>query len=196
MSFLEQGLKASGLDVFAVNLPSTFGDFDECLASFGREVETRLGPDTKVNCVSHSMGGLVARTYFSCPRYRGLVKSFVFIATPHSGSRLADIACRIPFYTRVFPLLREAVSQDCNAGLPRPKDCRIGVIAGSSNQLLLGRLLLPEASDGRVAVSSVEVEDADEFTVLPFGHHEIHHRPETLVLVENFIRSGSFGSVV
>jgi len=195
MSFLEQGLKSSVFETFSVNLPATFGCFNDCLEAIDKQVRILLERKSSVNCVAHSMGGLVAREYFSRSPYRAKIRSLVLIATPHSGSELADIACRIPFYTKVFPLLKSAVARGGTAHLPRMKADRTGVIAGSKNDSLLGRLFLSDPSDGRVSVESVQVEDADEFLVLPYGHHEIHHRPETLALVETFLSAGSFRSV-
>ena len=72
------------------------------------------------------------------------------------------------------------------------KSFAVGLIAGSRNNLLLGKLFLSDNSDGRVEVSSVESSDADDFIVLPFGHREIHHQPQTLKLVKNFLENGAF----
>jgi hypothetical protein len=53
-------------------------------------------------------------------------------------------------------------------------------------------LLMHEDSDGRVAVSSAMAKDMDDFVILPYGHSDIHHKQETLLLTKKFLTVGKF----
>ncbi len=139
------------------------------------------------------MGGLITRKYIKSINQDNVSKC-VFIATPHNGSKLAEIANHIPFYSRIFRpiegLLPNSIQYNLN------KDIKIGLIAGDKNKGIIGKLFLLDKSDGRVEVSSVETQDASEMVVLHFGHKEIHQQHETLLLVKNFLLSGKFANTI
>ena len=70
-------------------------------------------------------------------------------------------------------------------------DIEIGSIAGNINNLLLGRLLRND-NDGRIEVDSAIIEGMKDSIVLPYGHKEIHYKYETSILINRFIRKGTF----
>jgi pimeloyl-ACP methyl ester carboxylesterase len=192
MDFLKKGLSESGFTVVSVDLPARFGTFEQCV----EEMHLQIGKITPgygvVNYVAHSMGGLIAREYISSTRQEN-VGSCVFIATPHKGdSRLAGIAGRIPFYSRIFKTVKPILPESRYVFPGLPEGVSLGLIAGNRNSHWLGSIFLPVQSDGRIEVSSVETRDADEFIVLPYGHKEIHHQQETLDLVRDFLLKRTF----
>jgi len=67
----------------------------------------------------------------------------------------------------------------------------IGVISGNSSDFSLG-LVLRSQNDGRVEVESTKIDAMKDFIVLPYGHHEIHHREETAKMIDVFLRTGNF----
>lgn len=118
-----------------------------------------------VNYVAHSMGGLIIRAFINNAKYNNVGKC-VFIATPHEGSRLADIANTIPFYSKIFRPIESLLS---NAHFPPAsldKKIKVGLIARHKNTSLLGKLFLSNESDGRVEISSVKFKDTEEFVEL------------------------------
>ena len=191
MSYMERELKNSGFQTFSVNLPALFGSLEDCRRALYSQVDDIVRDFRTVNYVAHSFGGLVVRSYIaSCSQKN--VGRCVFIATPHKGSRLARIANYMPLYTKVFRPLGDMAFDHHESSVSGEKSFAVGLIAGSRNNLLLGKLFLSDNSDGRVEVSSVESSEADDFIVLPFGHREIHHQQQTLKLVKNFLENGKF----
>ncbi|EQB40175.1 hypothetical protein M947_03900 [Sulfurimonas hongkongensis] len=191
MSYLHYGLDSLGFETFVVNLPSTFGTFEDMVDSMALQLKVFQDKELKMNFVAHSMGGLITRRYIQThPKVR--VGSCVFISTPHKGTKLADIAkSKIPWFLSVFRPIKE-LSSDISYTPFLNKSFKLGLIAGSSNKDILGRIFMPENSDGRVSVESAMSDDADEFIILPFGHDEIHHKEITLKYIVNFLQFGTF----
>jgi len=191
MAYLEKGLRQAGHEVFSVNLPTTFCSLEECRNSMFLQINEIIKNAAIVNYVAHSMGGLITRSFIEKEKQCN-VGNCVFIATPHNGSKLAKIADFIPLYSTVFKPIKDLLPNLNFRAFDSNKHFKIGVIAGSQNEGVIGKLFLPEENDGRVEVSSVKTTDMDDFVILPYGHADIHHKEDTLVLVDKFLKKGCF----
>nr|WP_067285939.1 alpha/beta fold hydrolase [Marinobacterium profundum] len=191
MAYLEAGLHREGWHTRALNLPTLFGDMNDCVAAMSAQLDDITGSYRRVHYVAHSLGGLITLNFIreTQPQNTG---HCVFIATPHGGSHLAQIASRIPGYTRVFKPIAELQPTCAYDNCHAESGLSLGVIAGCRNSGLLGKLFLSDQSDGRVEVASACAGAARETIVLPFGHQEIHHRPETCAQVLAFLAQGRF----
>jgi predicted alpha/beta hydrolase family esterase len=192
MAYLEKGLRKSSFNILSVNLPTTFGSIEDCVKSLHIQVNDIVNEYNDVSYVAHSMGGLIVRDYIKYINQNN-VRKCIFIATPHSGSKLARIAKFIPFYTKIFKPIQSILPDSSFSYHKLNKNVKVGLIAGNRNKGILGKLFLSEKSDGRVDVCSVKAGDANEMIVLPFGHKEIHKKEETLMYVKRFLLSGTFG---
>jgi pimeloyl-ACP methyl ester carboxylesterase len=196
MRFLEKGLRNLGHETVPVSLPATFGSLDDCLESMRRQLKNIVPAGRGTAFVAHSLGGLVVRSYLETDKPSD-VHACIFIATPHGGSKLADIACGIPGFAYVFPATRDMTSRKNRIPAALHSEAphyhaNIGAIAGSANRSVLGRVFLSLRSDGRVEMDSAATGDADDSLTLPFGHHEILFRLPTLLAVDSFLKRGTF----
>ncbi len=188
MSYLDMELNSLGYETFVVNLPTTFGSFEEIVDSFSSQLKSLKNEE--LSFVAHSMGGLVVREYINA-NYELNIKKCVFIATPHHGSELADIAKSIPLFASVFkPIEKLKTINKCTPFQNKTFD--LGLIAGNNNKDILGRLFMSNQSDGRVSVASVKTDDTDDFIVLPFDHDSIHKKQDTLKQVVSFLETSKF----
>ncbi|UTW11660.1 esterase/lipase family protein [Marinobacterium rhizophilum] len=191
MARLAAGLARQGWNTRSLRLPTLFGDMDACVGAMQTQLEEIEGRYRRVHFVAHSLGGLITLNYIRKTRPRNIGRC-VFIATPHGGSRLAQIASRIPGYARVFrpvaELLPTAAYDNCHAA----SGLCVGVIAGYRNSGVLGRLFLSSHSDGRVEVASALAGGATDSILLPYGHQEIHQQQETCEQVQAFLSKGTF----
>ncbi|MCP8688035.1 alpha/beta fold hydrolase [Marinobacterium sedimentorum] len=191
MAYLEAGLRRAGWQTRALSLPTLFGDMNDCVAAMATQLDDITGRYRRVHYVAHSLGGLITLNFIRETRPQN-VGHCVFIATPHGGSPLAQLASRIPGYARIFKpvaeLMPTAAYDNCHA----QSDLSLGVIAGCRNSALLGKLFLSGQSDGRVEVASACAGAARETILLPYGHQDIHHRPETCAQVLAFLSHGRF----
>lgn len=190
MCYLERGLQKCGFETCSVDLPTTFGSFEDCIKSMRLQLSEYEKKD-KLHYVAHSMGGLLVRAYLESYE-SSKTGNCVFIATPHKGTKLAAIAEKIPFYSSTFKPIRSLLPNNGYKIRETKKESRLGVIAGSRDPGVLGRLFLSGSNDGRVEVECAKSEDADEFLVVPYGHKDIHHQEVTLLNVIEFIQKGRF----
>jgi pimeloyl-ACP methyl ester carboxylesterase len=195
MRYLAGELAGAGYAVVIPKLPTTFGTLAACATRLSTALDALpLRADRQLHLVGHSMGGLIIRRCLAQRAVPGLGRC-VLIATPNHGTALADLwRERRLIPRRWIPPSIECLRTDAEAiGPPRNRPLpEVGVIAGSHNNLLLGRLLLPSASDGRVPVESTRYPAPAASLVLPFGHRDIHFRRETAQQVTRFLRAGRF----
>jgi pimeloyl-ACP methyl ester carboxylesterase len=190
MSFLEKRLKALGHETFTANLPTTYETFETALQTLALQLKPYEKKSTKMHFVAHSMGGLLARAYIQSHPHICIGNS-VFIGTPHHGSKLANLVQFLPVFSHLFKPLK-ALTTRRKTALFSNKSFKLGLIAGSYNEGILGAIFMPKQSDGRVTIRSVQIEDADDFILLPYGHNSIHHRQDTFEHVVHFLEHGRF----
>ncbi|MDY0213513.1 MAG: alpha/beta fold hydrolase [Desulfuromonadaceae bacterium] len=206
MAFLDHGLQEHSYQTLRVNLPSTRGTLEDQVSALQQQIELPMKKVKRVVFIAHSMGGLVVRTFLAHVNSRANVTHCVFIATPHQGTPLADIMLNIPRYGAIFPAVKQLRSTPSNTyaapllhlvgnqGIAT--DIRIGVIVGDYlsriYSLSIGKLFIPENSDGRVPATSAIAPDADAVLVVPFSHTSIHHRKATLNAILDFLATGHF----
>jgi pimeloyl-ACP methyl ester carboxylesterase len=194
MFLLKLYLEEKNYRGYTINLPTTLASLDECTQVLKREMQLIHKEGIhKLFFVGHSMGGLIIRNYLS-ENFVPNIGRCVLIATPNSGSRLADLALTGLRLAPMNPIRSLEALQTKAPEIPPPLNDpppEIGVIAGNQNNLLLGRLL-PSKNDGRVEIESTFFPGMKEYIVLPFNHHEIHHKEETAKLVWQFLEYGAF----
>ncbi len=196
MQSLARFLEKLGYRAVAVDLPLIFDHVEEAAEVFENQVKeilSKLPDNAPVAMVGHSTGGLVIRYFLAhSPDYKR-VSHAVLIATPNQGSTLADIARDVSeLLVETFATLDSLRPENIpELGLSDPKEIRIAAIAGSKSTPALGWLLENE-NDGRVEVESVYYPGLDDFVILPYNHHKIHHTKETAELVIRFLETGSF----
>ena len=195
MVTLRTNLTDLGYNCVAINLPTRFGTMDDCNEVLHSELSKLLPTMTeelKVHFVGHSMGGLIIRSYLAKNFFPNIGRC-VLIAPPNKGSKLADLAHNIfPPVTKVFKPLNDLKTNSTQISKPISNPCsEIGVIAGNKSNLLLG-IFLPNENDGRVEVDSTKLEGMKDFIVTRYGHMEIHHKYDIAILIDNFLRNGSF----
>lgn len=191
MDYLQDHLRALGYDTLSLDLPLTFGSKEEAITSFYQQIQPELTQYRTISFVAHSIGGLVVRWVVQKHRLKNLGNS-VFIGTPHGGTALADIASLLPPYALIFQPIKELRSSTRYPLFPSDRDFKLGLIAGTECEGVLGSIFLKSENDGRVEVSSVHSEDEDAFVTVPFSHKKMHHRLLTAKLVARFIQHGDF----
>lgn len=129
MCFLQEQLSSLGFEVLSVDLPTTFGTIEDSVNSLYLQVWNKVSNGRPVSFVAHSMGGLIVRRFLD--KFRQInFKNLVFIATPHGGSKLADIANKIPGYSCVFKPIKELISEVKYPTFPIARRFNVGIIAG------------------------------------------------------------------
>src|SRR5687768_1624273 len=137
-----------GYRVINWHYPSKRRSIAEHAQAFALEVAPRLTSDSRVHFVTHSLGGIVVRSFLSTHALPNLGR-VVMLAPPNRGSEVADML-RGSLGWMMKPL-RE-LTPDSIAALPAV-DFPVGIIAGSRSHIpLFARWMNRATNDGVVAV--------------------------------------------
>jgi pimeloyl-ACP methyl ester carboxylesterase len=192
---LSKNLKKLGCQTHSVNLPTTFKSMEGCYLALKEQLNVLKFADyDTVHLVGHSMGGLIIRYYLSKEIVSNLGRC-VLIGTPNKGSRLADIADKVPFASKIIKpiavLKSEADTIAPPLNQPSPE---FGIIAGSDHRLVVTGAILEKPNDGRVEVQSTKMDKRlmKDFVILNFVHTKIQHEEVTAKLVDCFLENGWF----
>lgn len=144
----------------------------------------------RVDLVTHSMGGLLARAMLAQGAPIGRI---VMLAPPNRGAWMAAQARRIlPFHLLGWDPLQPLLPGSTER-LPRGGDgVEIGILTGGRGEERGMWPFVPGDNDGRVRVEEAVLEGATELRVLPYGHATIMLRAEVMRLVTGFLREGRF----
>lgn len=191
MAFIALTLRRAGYEVVNWQYPSRKYDLEKLAGKLEEAVKPYA--DRQVHFVTHSMGGIVVRTYLNTYK-PGNVGRMVMIAPPNQGAFLANLLGDWMVYRLVFgpagQQLRQGAPGGCaEAGVP---GCEFGVIAGGTGDSHGMNPIIPGDNDGTVAVADTRLEGMQDFLLVPYGHTYIQFMPRTVQNVMHFLETGHF----
>jgi len=150
-------------------------------------------PSRKVHFVTHSLGGILVRSYVKMypPVNLGRV---VMLAPPNHGSEIVDIFRDHWWFRKFFGPIHLQLGTDSNS-VPNtlgPVNFELGIIAGNRSSNQIGSVLIPGPNDGIVSVARARVEGMRDFLVVPYGHTFIMTRKVVAAQTVQFLRTGHF----
>ena len=193
MQFWKDHLSMDNSDIFTPDLPTTYKSFEHCLEVLSDAVAAKKPEEyAAVYIAGHSMGGLLAREYLQMTKLPN-AKRLVCVGTPHAGSRLADIALKIPGAGKIWkPLHALKLSARKNLTTPDIPGLEIGVIISTNNAHWPGKIFLSPYSDGLVESSSAHSPDAKEAAHVKASHVGMMYDKKTVLLIRKFFLEGRF----
>jgi len=157
--------------------------------------ECREAGASPVNFVTHSLGGILVRQYYS-QHSPEQVHRVVMLVPPNQGSAVVDNLKNVPG----FDLLNGPAGRQLGTGensVPDdlgPVNFETGIIAGTESINLILSTFLKEPNDGKVSVEAAKVEGMCAFVTLPAMHPFMMQNENVIQEVRNFLKTGSFGS--
>jgi len=194
MELMAWSLEDQGYRVANVDYPSREHRIEE-LAPIA--IETGLsecrGSDNAVHFVTHSLGGILVRQYFSKNKLENLGR-VVMLAPPNQGSDAVDELQDLPGFDWLngpagYQLGKGVDSVPLKLG---PPDFEFGVIAGDRTIDPVTSAVLENPDDGRVSVSDTQLDGMKDFRLVGASHAFIMQKREVMRLVRNFLENGSF----
>ncbi len=196
MSSMARYLSKSGYIVVNQGYPTTRKSItalaEENVATMVSECQKHK--PTKINFVTHSIGGVILRAYLQHSKLPNLGR-VVMLAPPNHGSQLADILQHnLLFQIIVGPAGQELTTHKNSVpnSLTQPIHYQVGVIAGNFSFNPLMKRVFHGENDGKVAVSSTRIKGMKDFIVLPVSHTFMTSNKLVIKEVGNFLKNGKF----
>jgi len=156
----------------------------------------RLRDCSKIHFVTHSMGGLLVRSYFKRhPTDR--VGRVVMLAPPNQGSEIVDkLGSWFLFQKLNGPAGAEmGTGPESTANSLGPVNFECGVIAGDRSLNWINSLLIPGNDDGKVSLARSKVAGMKEHLVIHTTHPFIMKNREAIRHTLRFLLTGTFHSL-
>ncbi|MFT7186000.1 MAG: pimeloyl-ACP methyl ester carboxylesterase [Pseudohongiellaceae bacterium] len=193
MAKLETALKRKGFITVNSNYPSTKHDIETLADEAINHALSQCPEGSKVNFVTHSMGGILVRQFFSKQRIKNL-GSVVMLGPPNKGSQVVDRLTNLPGFKTVNG---PAGTQLGTSEMSVPNklgavNYEVGIIAGTRSINLILSTMLPKPNDGKVSVENTKLIGMTDHITLPVMHPFMMNNNAVISQVLHFLECGMF----
>jgi triacylglycerol lipase len=195
MAKMEHALTDAGYRVQNVSYPSRTASIQKLADdAIGKAVaDCQRNGATKIDFVTHSLGGILVRSYLARHSLPELGR-VVMLAPPNQGSEVVDKLG----WTFVFKWLNGPAGDELGTGTHStpnqlgPVNYPVGVIAGDRSINWINSLLIPGADDGKVSIERTKLAGMSDQIVIHTAHPFIMKNREAIRQTIQFLRSGAF----
>jgi len=195
MAAMKQALTQAGYKVRNVDYPSRTDSIDRLGESVvGRAVvDCERDGAEKIHFVTHSLGGMLVRSYLAHHSVPGLGR-VVMLGPPNRGSEVVD---KLGDWW-LFKKLNGPAGSEMGTGADStpnqlgPANFCAGIIAGDRTINWINSLLIPGADDGKVSVERTKLAGMADHVVIASAHPFIMKSPEAIRQTICFLRDGKF----
>ncbi|MEI8038334.1 MAG: alpha/beta fold hydrolase [Verrucomicrobiota bacterium] len=153
----------------------------------------RLAGCQRVHFVTHSLGGILVRSYFARHREPRLGR-VVMLGPPNQGSEVVDHLKN----WRIFQVINGPAGGELGTdrdSVPRrlgPVSFELGVIAGDRSINWINSWLIPGSDDGKVSVASTRVAGMRDHLVVHATHPFLMKNRQVIAATLRFLATGAF----
>lgn len=193
MEEMAERLLEAGFFVVNHDYPSTKHRIEELSRSVIPEATAECPQESRVNFVTHSLGGILVRYYLEYHELDNLGR-VVMLGPPNQGSQVVDAMAELPGFELLngpagLQLGTEQTSIPNSLG---GADFEVGIIAGTRSINLILSQLLPNPDDGKVSVEATKLEGMADHLTVPVSHPFLMKDEEVILQTIHFLRYGQF----
>jgi pimeloyl-ACP methyl ester carboxylesterase len=192
---MESALTGAGYKVRNVDYPSRTVSIQKLADdAIGKAVANcRQDGATKIDFVTHSLGGILVRNYLarhSIP----LLGRVVMLAPPNQGSEIVEKLGWLFLFKWINGPAGNELSTDKNSTPNRlgPAYFPAGIIAGDRSINWINSLLIGGSDDGKVSVERTKLAGMSDHIVIHTTHPFIMRNREVIRQTIQFLRTGGF----
>lgn len=192
---LELHLMNHGFHVVNIGYPSREKDIqtlsEETISKAINECTNATA--SKINFVTHSMGGILVRYYLDAHKINNLGR-VVMLSPPNQGSEVVDKLKNLILFKWINGPAGQQLGTN-RESLPNklgPPDYEVGIITGDKTINPILSLLIPGKDDGKVSVERAKLMNMKDFLIVPKNHSFIMNSDDVISQVIYFIENGEF----
>ena len=193
MRLLGKTLEQAGYQVVNIGYPSRKHGIDQLSRqAIPRALRQCEGAD-RIHFVTHSMGGILLRSYLTANRIADLGRT-VMLSPPNHGSELVDRLGRY-WWFKLFngPAgLELGTDRDSVPNRLDPADFPLAVITGNRSWDPFLSRLIAKPNDGKVSEESARLAGMADFLSVPCGHTFIMNNRQVQQQICCFLDQGRF----
>ena len=195
MSKLATALEQEGYAVINCDYPSRSADMATLSTNLFATLLPQLASSNRVHFVTHSMGGIVLRTYLETRSITNLGR-VVMLAPPSKGSEIVDkLRWFAPFSWINGPSgLQLGTGADSVPNRLKPPQFDLGIIAGDRSVNPLFSFMIPGKDDGKVSLLRAKTDGMKAFLVLHVTHTFMMRNASVIAQTKHFLTTGRFDS--
>jgi hypothetical protein len=192
---MEKALAREGYGVANIDYPSRTGTIEGLSDdAIGRGLEAcRRGGATTIHFVTHSMGGILVRSYLDRKTIPELGR-VVMLGPPNGGSEVVDAIGD----WAVFGWINGPAGRELGTGVAAvpnrlgPATFSVGIIAGKRSINWINSLMIPGPDDGKVSVEKTKLAGMRDHIVIAATHPFMMRDAEAIRQTIAFLREGRF----
>ena len=196
MAKMEHALTTAGYKLRNVNYPSRTASIQQLADDAIGQAASNCQRDgaTRINFVTHSLGGILVRSYLARHSLPELGR-VVMLAPPNQGSEVVDkLGGWFLFKWINGPAGNElGTATNSTPNKLGPANYPVGVIAGDRSINWINSLLIPGPDDGKVSVERARLVGMSDFVVIHAAHPFIMRNREAIRETLQFLCTGQFG---
>ncbi|HTX21181.1 MAG TPA: hypothetical protein VMD27_04940 [Candidatus Aquilonibacter sp.] len=192
---MERALTEAGFKVRNINYPSRTASV-QTLAddAIGPAVaDCRKDGATKIDFVTHSLGGILVRSYLARHAIPNLGR-VVMLAPPNQGSEVVDKLGGWWLFRKINGPAGTELGTGTNSTPNKlgPANFPVGIIAGDRSINWINSLLIPGRDDGKVSVERTKLAGMSGFIIIHTAHPFIMRNREAIRQTIQFLHAGRF----
>jgi triacylglycerol lipase len=192
---MERALTDAGYKVRNVNYPSRTASVEKLADdAIGKAVgDCQRDGATKINFVTHSLGGILVRSYLARHTIPNLGR-VVMLAPPNQGSEIVDKLGGWPIFKWINGPAGHELGTDKNSTPNKlgAANFPVGIIAGDRSINWINSFLIPGSDDGKVSVERTKLAGMTDHIVIHATHPFIMKNHEAIRQTIQFLRDGNF----